>query len=334
MNTPRLSALLFPFTLMLLAFPSAEAGVYKCTDAKNRVHYQDKPCQELTAAKLSTHLSQLGEASENHYFLWKAASEKGVVYLLGSLHFGTQDMYPLPEGIMDAFSAADVLVVEANVQNQGSSGEVARQLASKGVYVDGSSLEDHVKPATWRKLNELAKRLGVKDEVLRLQKPWLAALTLTGQALKQAGFREELGVEQAFIKEAGAKKPILEMESVEQQIKLFDEFSAQEQEQMLLQSIQDLARGPEIFKNIADAWRKGDAEAIDLITRQSFDSGPVAAKLFKVLFADRNIAMTNKIDELLADRRTYFVVIGAGHIAGEQGILKLLETRGYRITQP
>ena len=332
MNKPKIALFLLPLIFLLLVFSSAKAGLYKCTDANNRVFYQDKACQELTAAKLSTQLSQLGEKSDNRYFLWKANGTKGVVYLLGSLHFGTPDMYPLPERITDTFAAADALVVEANIQNQ-STGEAAQKLIDKGIYADGSTLEDHLKPATWQKLIGIAKNLGVSEETLRPQKPWLAALTLTGQALKQAGFSEDLGVDQAFIKEAGSKKPILEMESVDEQIRLFDEFSPQEQEQMLLGSLQELARGPEIFTNIAMAWKKGDADTIDLITRQSFDAGPVAEKIFKTLFTDRNIAMVNKFDELLADGRTYFVVIGAGHLAGEQGILKLLEAKGYKISQ-
>ena len=333
MNISKITHFLVQLVFLLLVFESTEAGVYKCTDANSRVFYQDKACQELTAAKLSTQLSQLGAKGDNHYFLWKATAGKGVVYLLGSLHFGTQDMYPLPEGIMDAFASANVLVVEANIHNQ-KKAEAAQRLVAKGVYADGSGLEDHLKPATWRKLSGIAKNLGVSEETLRPQKPWLAALTLTGQALSQAGFSEDFGVDQAFIKEAEGKKPVLEMESVDEQIKLFDGFSAQEQEQMLLQSLQDFARGPEIFKNIADAWKKGDADAIDMITRQSFEAGPVATKLFKTLFTDRNIAMANKIDELLADGRTYFVVVGAAHLAGEQGILKLLETKSYKISQP
>jgi uncharacterized protein YbaP (TraB family) len=324
--------LLFTALFSLLVFSGAEAGLYKCTDANNRVFYQDRACQELTAAKLSTQLAQLGEKSDHRYFLWKASGVKGVVYLLGSLHFGTPDMYPLPERITDTFGAADALLVEANIQNQGV-GEAAQKLFEKGLYADGSTLEDHLKAATWQKLIGLAKKLGVNEETLSAQKPWLASLTLTTQALKQAGFSEDFGVDRAFLKEAGSRKPILEMESVDEQVKLFDEFSPQEQEQMLLGSLQELARGPEIFTTIVDAWKKGDAEAIDLITRQSFDTGPVAATLFKAFFTDRNIAMTNKIDELLADGRTYFVVIGAGHLAGEQGILKLLEAKGYKISQ-
>ncbi len=109
----------FSLMLLLITLPNAEAGVYKCTDANNRVFYQDKACQELNAEKLPTHLSQLAEKNDRRYFLWKAAAGKGTAYLLGSLHFGAQDMYPLPEGITDAFAAAEVLVVEANLRNLG-----------------------------------------------------------------------------------------------------------------------------------------------------------------------------------------------------------------------
>lgn len=332
MHKPKIVLLLSPIIFSLLVFTNVKAGLYKCTDANNRVFYQDRACQELTAAKLSTQLSQLGEKGDNRYFLWKASNAKGVVYLLGSLHFGTPDMYPLPERITDTFAAADALVVEANVQNP-DTGEAAQKLIGKGIYADGSTLEDHLKPASWQKLVGIAKTLGVGEETLRPQKPWLAALTLTAQALKQNGFSADLGVDQAFIKEAGNKKPILQMESIDDQIRLFDAFSTQEQEQMLLVSLQELTRGPEIFTNIANAWKKGDADAIDLITRQSFDGNSVGAKLFQTLFTDRNIAMANKIDDLLGDGKTYFVVIGAGHLAGEQGILKLLEVKGYKISQ-
>lgn len=321
--------------LLSVFFQGAEAGVYKCLNAQQRVFYKDTPCQEMITAKLPSHLSQHDGEASNHYFLWKAspASAKGAVYLMGSLHLGIQDMYPLPASIMDAFNAADVLVVEANIQNP-KAGDAAARLVSAGSFSDGSSMEDHVKPTTWRKLLETAKKLGVSEDSLRTQKPWLASLRLTAQAFKQAGFSEDLGVDQVFLKEAGGKKPILEMESIERQGKLFESFSEQEQEQLLLLSLQDLGKGPDFFKELVGTWKKGDAEAMNLITRHSFDNSSLSAKLFKVLFEDRNTAMADKIDELVGDGRTYFVVVGAGHLGGDQGILKNLENKGYRITQP
>lgn len=330
-------ARLFTACLVCLTFlGTAEAGVYKCLDAQKRVFYRDTPCQDLTTAKLPSHLLQLSGEAETRNFLWKAASEgagKGAAYLLGSLHFGNQELYPLPVRIMDAYNASDVLVVEANVENT-ASGEPARKLATAGTYADGSNLENHVKPATWQKTVEAANKVGITEEALRTQKPWMAALSLTAAALKSAGYDQSLGIDQSFIKENGIKKPLLEMESVDQQLTLFDAFSPQDQEQMLLQALQDFNKGPEQFKQIIEAWKSGDVEAMDIVVRQSFDSGATSSKLFKTLFVDRNTAMTNKIDELLGDGRTYFIVIGAGHLGGEQGILKQLEQKGYTVTQP
>ena len=321
------------FIFCFLVTPLADAALYKCTDAKNRLFYQDKPCQDLTTEKLPSHLSQLSGKSEKRFFLWKAAGAKGNAYLLGSVHFGSQEWYPLPARITETFKSSDVLVVEANANNLQSS-DAAKKLTQLASYSEGTNLEEHVKPATWRRLMEKAKKLGVAEEKLRPQKPWLAMLTLTAEALKQAGYSPELGIDQSFIRETGTQKPVIEMESVELQLQLFDKLTPQEQEQMLLQSLQELDRGVEIFKEIEKAWKNGDSEAIDLITRQSFDSGPVGSKLYKIIFEERNTAMTNKIDELMQDGRTYFIVVGAAHLAGDQGILKQLETKGYRVTQP
>lgn len=320
--------------LLWLAIPSlAQAGLYKCTNAQQRVFYQDRPCQELNTERLPSHLTQLGGQAEQRYFLWKAKADKGTAYLLGSLHFGSQDMYPLPEPVMEAFTASDVLVVEADPKNQ-ESGEAARKITQAGLYSDGSSLEDHVKQTTWMKLTALAKNLNLPEETLRQQKPWLAILSLSGLLYQQAGLSPELGIDRSFIKEAGTRKPILELESVDRQIKLFDTLTAQEQEQMLIQTLNDFQRGPDLIKSMLDAWKKGDAEAMDLIVRQSFNADALSEKLFKVMFTDRNTAMVNKLEELVADGRTYFLVVGAGHLGGEQGLLKLLENKGFKISQP
>lgn len=317
----------------LVLLQAAQAGVFKCTDEHQRVFYQDRPCQDLKTARLPSHLSQLEGQTQERYFLWKAVSDKGTVYLMGSLHFGAANMYPLPALVMEAFNSSDVLVVEANPYGQ-EIGEASLKLTQSGIYTDGSNLESHVKPATWQKLTAVAKGLGLSEEALRRQKPWLAILSLSKLLYKQAGLTPELGLDHSFIKEAGSRKPILELESVDQQIKLFESLSTQEQEQMLIQALGDFQRGPELIKSMVDAWKKGDDEAMDLIVRQSFGTDPLSGKLFKLLFADRNAAMANKLEELMADGRTYFMVVGAGHLGGEQGILNLLKQKGFKISQP
>jgi uncharacterized protein YbaP (TraB family) len=235
--------------------------------------------------------------------------------------------------VLDAFGSAAVLVVEADLM---SSGEKERNalLKGKGRYPDKDSLEAYVKPATWLKVLEIGKKLGLSPDMLGSMKPWLAAVVLTEESLKQAGYTQELSIEQSFAKESQGKKPVMEMETVEDQIKAFEELSSLEQEQMLLQSLQALGRGPEVYKNQVDAWKHGDAEAMDMLARRSYDTGETSAKLYKVFYEDRNERMSNTLKDMAADGRTYFVVIGAENLVGDRGVLRLLESSGFKVTQP
>ena len=333
-NKLNLAGLMMAGLLALTFFSPAQAGVYKCTDAHQRTFYQDKPCQDLIATRLPAWLNGLAGREEERAFLWKAVGDKGTVYLLGALRYGTQSMYPLPQMVMDAFGAANVLVMEADIWNEAEK-ERAALLKGRGRYADKDSLEAHVKPVTWGKAVEIGKKLGINKEHLGQYQPWLAAIMLTDESLKQAGYTPDLSVEQTFMREAQGKKAMLNLENVQDQIKTYEELTGLEQEQMLLQSLQELGRAPDIYTSTADAWKHGDAEAMEMLTRQSYDLGSeLSAKLFKIFYEDRAERMTNTLKEMSSDGQTYFVVAGSGLLVGDHGILKLLERKGFKVTQP
>ncbi len=323
---------IFSGLLTLGFFLPTEAAVHKCTDKNGRTYYQDKACQDLIAERLTGGLAKIS-SDEERAFLWKAVGEKGTLYLLGSLHLGTQSLYPLPQAVMDAFSASDVVVVEVDLRDD-SEKELTDALKGRGHYADKGNLEEHVKPVTWNKTVEMAKKLGINEEVLRPLKPWLAALILAAESQKQAGFSADFGVDHTFIKESQGKKPVMEMENLEEQVQMLEALPDLEQEQMLLQTLRDLGRAADLYKNITDAWKHGDAEAMDLVVRQGFGSGQTSDKLFKDFYSDPNERMVNRLKEMAGDGRTYFVVVGAGHLGGENGMLKLLVDKGFKITQP
>lgn len=82
-----------------------------------------------------------------------------------------------------------------------------------------------------------------------------------------------------------------------------------------------------------DAWRHGSASTIDNLLNGSFESTPELEHLYELLITDRNIEMTTKIEDLLKGQKTYFVVLGAGHMVGDQGVVNFLTRRGYEVTQ-
>ena len=53
----------------------------------------------------------------------------------------------------------------------------------------------------------------------------------------------------------------------------------------------------------------------------------------EMLIIRRNRNIVLKIDDYLKTKATYFVVVGAGHLLGEKGIIQLLKERGYTVEQ-
>jgi len=321
------------FVSVLAILPSTVfADVYKCLDQRNKVFYQDRPCQELTSAQLPPGLSQLAPDDNNLHFLWKATSARGMVYLMGALPYGASDMYPLPEAITDALSGSDVLIVGADVRALPQT-ELIPIAANRGAYSDNSDLRDHIKAATWERVLKVSKTLGMAEETILTQKPWMASLSLMNLAARQAGYTQELSIDKTFVKDAQMRKPVLQLDSVDEQVKVLDNFSEIEQEQILLQSLNEIEVGRDYFKSMVEAWTNGDASTVELIIRRRFDNLPAADKLFKLLFTDRSAAMAEKIAELAVDGKIYLVVLEAGHLIGERGLLNLLQSKGFKISQ-
>jgi uncharacterized protein YbaP (TraB family) len=271
------------------------------------------------------------QAAERPLF-WKVSSGAGTTgWLFGSIHFGQQDMYPLPASVEQAFASADALVVEANILSP-DTGQAVEAVATQGMYTGNRTLKDSLAPRTWQLLEQTVTHYGVPVEVFQRQKPWLVAITLTTLELNRQGLKEEYGIDRYFLSHAGARR-IVELESISEQLGLFQDMSDQEQEQFLYATLQDLQRGEEYFHSVVRAWRQGDAGAIDNLLNESFRSSSGGEALYARLLSDRNVKMAHKIDDLMAQGGRYFVVVGAGHMVGDDGIVALLKQKGYTVTR-
>ena len=174
---------------------------------------------------------------------------------------------------------------------------------------------------------------GLPLEIYQIQKPWLLAVGLSTLELGKLGYREDLGVDQHFLRRAQGAKPIVELESLDSQIGIFDQLSASEQEQLLVQTLDELGDSGEYFGGLFDAWKRGDADAIDDIISASQGQSAAGDRLYDRLFTKRNKEMASKIGGMLDDNKTYFVVLGAGHLVGDGGVVELLRRRGFELSQ-
>ncbi len=271
--------------------------------------------------------SALG-ATQDRAFFWEVRGTNATVYLLGSIHFANPDFYPLNSRIESAFAESDNLVVEVDITSAGA--DAAGLIMAWGSYPPGQTLEDHLSPRTYRQLSEYLASQQLPIELLRQYKPGMLVITLTSMKLMQLGLSPDQGIDLHFLNRARGDKKILELETLEEQLKLL--LDMDDGEAYLQQSLAAFEQYPHMVKVLMQAWQQGDSGQLqELLMDKPLRDFPAIRPLFERLFTQRNLRMTDKIKGFLARQETYFVVVGAGHLIGEQGIVALLEKAGYRV---
>lgn len=286
-----------------------------------------------TSAAYAETLHKAAAKRAHKLFCWKVQGERGTVYLLGTIHIGTASFYPLPEAIESAFAHADALVGEIDL-NRADSDQVRELTAQCGLYDEHDELKNHISKETAAALDAFLKRTGTNPEMFKHLRPWLASMTVTVGALQKQGFDANEGIDKHFMDEAAqTKKPIGQLESAEFQLKLLSSFPDDLQDKLLYSSLLDADKGKQYVDALANAWRAGDPHAMDELVGKDEREHPELKELFQKVLYDRNQAMAEKIQGWLNRPHTYFVVVGAGHLVGDRGLLKILQDKGNKVEQ-
>jgi uncharacterized protein len=253
--------------------------------------------------------------------VWKVTSNDGhLLYLGGSFHALRPTDYPLPGEYNRAFDACSRLVFEQDPK----SGEAAfAALMKAGEYAKSDSLKNHVDPRTYAYLRKFFQSVGVPEAKFSRYRPWLLDILLSAPPPQYS----QLGIERFLEKRARAgSKPITGLESTNEHNTVFSGLTDKQAETLLL--VLFINAGREEKVNMFDAWRRGDAELLARKTREAYSDFPFMADR---LLDARNRSWIPKIEDYLRSGQTYFVVVGAAHMGGPNGLLSLLGTRGYKI---
>jgi uncharacterized protein len=263
-------------------------------------------------------------------FLWKVHAGSKVLYLAGSVHALGADSYPLPPAYEAAFNAAGTLVEEINLA-EAEQLAAAPMLLAKGLYKDGRTFEGSVAKDTATLVATRLKDTGIPLEMIRTMKPWMVMLMITAFEAQKAGLDAALGLDKHFFDKArAAGKPVLGLETAESQIDRFDKMPETLQEQMLRSTLSELEAQRGSVAAMIGAWRSGDAAALEKMALSSFDDYRGA---YTSLIVERNNNWVPQIEACMAKPQPCFVVVGAAHLIGPDGLLTLLKKKGYQIEQ-
>jgi uncharacterized protein YbaP (TraB family) len=273
-------------------------------------------------------------AAEAGPLLWRAEAPRSgaVFHLFGSVHLGDLRMLDLGEPIRSAYATSDELVVEVDFSAQPPD-RMAALIARHTRLQPPTTLRDVLSEETWRALEDYCLDRGLESGAFLGLKPWFVSVTIVQLELAGAGFQAELGVDYLFIQEAKGEKPIVALETPASQLRALDATSPAVQERVLADT---LARADELVgdtEKMIGAWRRGDEDELEAQVFGALDEIPELEAFYERVFFQRNREMTDRLIALGGDGRPRFVVLGAGHMVGDEGIPTLLGRSGWRVSR-
>lgn len=260
--------------------------------------------------------------------VWKISKQGNHIFVGGTVHFLSKSDYPLPDAFDSAYKNSTVLVLETDLQ-QFQTPEVQKAFMQNAVYQGEENITHFLKPDTVQALETHLTNRGIPAEQILKLKPGLLSITLTLVELQRLG-QMGTGVDEFYnLKAINEKRDVNYLETVSEQLRFIAGMGEGVEDEFINYTLDDLKDLPDMLQSLKDAWRTGNNDKMQKIALDPLrDRFP---EIYKILVADRNNNWISQIETMLKTREVEFVLFGALHLAGKEGILFQLEELGYTI---
>lgn len=246
--------------------------------------------------------------------------EDRTLYLFGSIHVGLEEFYPLRSEVETAFEESEQLALEVDITDPETITAV-ESLTMEAFGGSDADLSEQMDDELYEELTDILQGMGMPEMMINSAEPWVLNLMLTNYLMLSTDFEEEYGVESHFLTQAEERNlPLIELESVEDQMSALQETPYEEQLAGLENVLQDMDAQEEQLLHLSRVWQAGDKEILRFY--RSLDDEAEALAL-----DERDEQMAARIAEMMQEDSytTTFAVVGALHTAGDNSIPALLE---------
>jgi len=262
--------------------------------------------------------------------VWVASSGNSKVYLGGTVHLLRPGDYPLPEEFEQAYQDSQRLFFETDVSSMNDLAVQASMLQQL-TYNDSRSLRSVLDEEAYNALSSYLASVGMPLMMMEKFKPGLVVSTLQILEFQKMGFTPQ-GVDVYFSNRAiSDAKVVGELESVQAQIDYIASMGEGNESEFILLSLDDLEEISTSMEDLVTAWRQGDMDTLSSLFVE--DMRIESEELYNSLLLERNLNWLPAIEAMFQEDGTEFVLVGAAHLVGRDGLLSLLEDKGYEIRQ-
>jgi uncharacterized protein len=267
-------------------------------------------------------------SAETNSSVWSVTKDSQTLYIGGTMHLLKRSDYPLPRAFDTAYAQAETLVFETDIAAINSL-EVQARLSAMMMLPPGQTLSGMLSAQTYGQLGTYLKNTGLPIEQFERVKPAMVALIITVMEMQKLGLGEA-GVDQ-YYHAMGQRdgKNIGWVESVDAHLAYVAGMGEGDEDAFLKYSLLDLANLEPMMDELNRMWREGDLEGLDVDMLQPMRSQ--FPEVYHSLIVERNNNWLPQIEAMADTPEIEFILVGAGHLAGEDGVLQKLQAKGYKV---
>jgi len=261
---------------------------------------------------------------KNHGLLWEL-SKPGIepAYLFGTIHSEDPEVLQLPQPVQQAIDRCNTVVLEMLLDAE------AMMYSSKAMLMmDGRMLSDIIGKPLFRQTASAIRSRGIQELVLERMKPWAAAVILSMPA-SETGLVLDMMLYQNALEQG---KSVHGLETVEEQLNVFEALPEKDQVLLLQDAVENFPELDVLHAELLEAYKQRDLAGLMALSEAAMQAGDqqLADEFQQHLVVDRNHRMSDRMQVYLRQGEV-FIAVGALHLPGEEGLLKLLEQQGFTV---
>ena len=259
--------------------------------------------------------------------LWQVSDADTTIYLFGTIHLLPANYQWRTARFDHAMANSQELVVETIVDEKDPTKLMSALTSLAFNTTNLPPLLSRVPPSKRAALAEAVKKSGMPMPALDRMETWAAAFILLGNKFREMDLSG--GVEGVLRNDFSTKgKAVGELESNVEQLAFFDRLPETAQRSLLEGAIEDSKEMNTYFAGMLRSWSQGDVRGIARTFDRDLSSSP---ELQKALIKQRNTNTSRWIEQRMTRPGAVMIAVGAGHLAGKDSVLDLLQKGGYKV---
>ncbi len=277
-----------------------------------------------------------------HALLWRITKPdlKDTSYLFGTIHIISQEDFFLPDGFEEAFAKCQKATFEINMEKMMSPLSLLTMMTNMNMKGD-TTLQDLLSEEDYALLEKRSLEIGLPVYLINTMKPFFVAMLFSGEEPEMPP--TELSPEESattsyemelFQMAKEQNKEIDGLETVDFQMKIFDKIPYTEQAKMLSEALhandKSESKENDTVNNMEELVSAYKTQDIDKLATLVVEEDETLNQYADLLINERNQTWIASIKKMTAEGPVFFTV-GAGHLGGEQGVIRLLRKEGFLV---